>query len=160
MNIAKDSVVQFNYVLKDVDGNILEETDKDQPIAYLQGHNNMLAGVEKALEGHAKGESVTVTLAPEQAYGNVREDALMKIPMKHLQGAKKWRPGMVATVNSEKGQHQVTVVKLGRFMVTVDSNHPFAGKTLTFDMDIIDVREGTADEISHRHAHGAGGHHH
>ena len=160
MNIAKDSFVQFNYVLKDVDGNILEETDKDQPIAYLQGHNNMLAGVEKALEGHAKGESVTVTLAPEKAYGNVREDALMKIPMKHLQGAKKWRPGMVATVNSEKGQHQVTVVKLGRFMVTVDSNHPFAGKTLTFDMDIIDVREGTADEISHRHAHGAGGHHH
>ena len=160
MNIAKDSVVQFNYVLKDVDGNILEETDKDQPIAYLQGHNNMLAGVEKALEGHAKGESVTVTLAPEQAYGNVREDALMKIPMKHLQGAKKWRPGMVATVNSEKGQHRVAVVKLGRFMVTVDSNHPFAGKTLTFDMDIFDVREGTADEISHRHAHGAGGHHH
>ena len=147
MNIAKDSVVQFNYVLKDGDGNILEETDKDQPIAYLQGHNNMLAGAEKALEGHAKGESVTVTLAPEQAYGNVREDALMKIPKTPLQGAKKWRPGMVATVNSEKGQHQVTVVKLGRFMVTVDSNHPFAGKTLTFDVDIIDVREGNADEI-------------
>ena len=160
MKIAKNSVVQFNYVLKDADGVVLEQTDTDQPIAYLQGHNNMLAGVEQALEGHEKGESVSVTLAPEQAYGNVREDALMKIPVKHLQGAKKWRPGMIATVNSEKGQHQVTVVKLGRFMVTVDSNHPFAGKTLTFDMDIIDIREATADEISHRHAHGAGGHHH
>jgi len=160
MKIAKDSVVQFNYVLKDADGVVLEQTDTDQPIAYLQGHNNMLAGVEQALEGHEKGESVSVTLPPEQAYGNVREDALMKIPVKHLQGAKKWRPGMIATVNSEKGQHQVTVVKLGRFMVTVDSNHPFAGKTLTFDMDIIDISAATADEISQRHAHGAGGHHH
>ncbi|NRA21856.1 MAG: peptidylprolyl isomerase [Oceanospirillaceae bacterium] len=160
MKIVKDTVVQVNYVLKDAEGVILEETDTDQPIAYLQGYNNMLAGVEQALEGHAKGESVSVTLAPEQAYGKVRDDALMRIPMKHLQGAKKWRPGMIATVNSEKGRHQVTVVKLGRFMVTVDSNHPFAGKTLTFDLDIVEVRAATADEVSHRHAHGAGGHHH
>jgi FKBP-type peptidyl-prolyl cis-trans isomerase SlyD len=160
MKITKDTVVQFNYVLKDVDGNILEQTDTDQPIAYLHGHKNMLAGVEGALEGHEASESVAVTLAPEDGYGNVKEDALMKIPLKHLQGAKKWRPGMIATVNTEKGQHQVTVVKLGRFMVTVDSNHPFAGKTLTFEMDVVSVREATANEISHKHAHGAGGHQH
>jgi FKBP-type peptidyl-prolyl cis-trans isomerase SlyD len=160
MKITKDTVVQFNYVLKDVDGNILEQTETDQPIAYLHGHKNMLAGVEGALEGHEASESVAVTLAPEDAYGNVKEDALMKIPLKHLQGAKKWRPGMIATVNTEKGQHQVTVVKLGRFMVTVDSNHPFAGKTLTFEMDVVNVREATANEISHKHAHGAGGHQH
>ncbi|MCJ8340160.1 MAG: peptidylprolyl isomerase [Pseudomonadales bacterium] len=160
MKIAQDTVVQFNYVLKDADGNILEETDTDQPLLYLQGHNNMLEGVEKALAGHAKGDSVTVTLAPEQAYGKVREDAVIKVPVKHLQGAKKWRPGMVATVNTEKGQHQVTIVKMGRFMASVDTNHPFAGKTLTFDMQVVDVRQATANEVSHRHAHGAGGHQH
>ncbi len=160
MQIAKDTVVQFNYVLKDADGSTLEETDTDQPLLYLQGHNNMLAGVESALEGHAKGDSVTVTLAPEQAYGKVREDAVIKVPVKHLQGAKKWRPGMVATVNTEKGQHQVTIVKMGRFMASVDTNHPFAGKTITFDMQVVDVRQATANEVSHRHAHGAGGHQH
>ncbi|EPJ51815.1 MAG: FKBP-type peptidyl-prolyl cis-trans isomerase SlyD [Osedax symbiont Rs2] len=160
MKIAKDTVVQFNYVLKDADGSTLEATDTDQPLLYLQGHNNMLAGVEGALEGHAKGDEVSVTLAPKQAYGEVREDAVIKVPVKHLQGAKKWRPGMVATVNTEKGQHQVTIVKMGRFMASVDTNHPFAGKTITFDMQVVDVRQATTNEISHHHAHGAGGHQH
>ena len=67
---------------------------------------------------------------------------------------------MDATVNNEKGQHQVTIVKMGRFMASVDTNHPFAGKTLTFDMQVVDVRQATANEVSHRHAHGAGGHQH
>ena len=160
MKISNDTVIHFNYIIKDTDGSILEETNTDQPIAYLQGHNNMLAGVEKALHGHVKGDQVSVTLAPADAYGMPRENAEMKIPLKHLQGAKKWRPGMVATVNTDRGQHQVTVLKMGRFMVTVDTNHPFAGKTLVFDMEVIDVRAATADEISHKHAHGAGGHHH
>ena len=160
MKITQDTVVQFNYVLKDAEGKVLEETAKDQPVAYLHGHNNMLKGVELALEGAVATDNISVTLAPEDAYGMPKDDAIMKVPVKHLQGAKKWRPGMVATVNTDKGQHQVTVVKMGRFMVSVDTNHPFAGKTLTFDMQVIDVRAATAEEIAHKHAHGAGGHHH
>lgn len=160
MKVTNDTVVQFNYLLKEVDGEILEQTDKDQPIAYLHGHNNMLAGVEAAMQGHVKGDSVEATLTPDQAYGEVLADAQMKIPVKHLQGAKKWRAGMVATVNTDNGQRQVTVIKVGRFMATVDSNHPFAGKTLHFEMQIVDVREATSSELAHKHAHGAGGHHH
>ena len=160
MKITKDTVIQFNYILKDADGSVLEETATDKPIAYLQGHNNMLQGVEDALEGHVKGDAVNVTLSPEQAYGMPKENAEMKVPVKHLQGAKKWRAGMIAAVNTEQGQRQVTVLKIGRFMATVDANHPFAGKTLTFDMNVVDVRQATADEVSHKHAHGAGGHHH
>ncbi|MFT5708837.1 MAG: FKBP-type peptidyl-prolyl cis-trans isomerase SlyD [Oceanospirillaceae bacterium] len=160
MKITKDCVVQFNYVLTDTDGKMLEQSDEGKPIAYLQGHNNMLAGIENALEGHEEGAAVNITLSPEDGYGLVREDAEMKVPVKHLQGAKKWRPGMIATVNSEKGQHQVTIVKMGRFMATVDSNHPFAGKTLTFDMQVINVREATTSELTHKHAHGDGGHQH
>jgi FKBP-type peptidyl-prolyl cis-trans isomerase SlyD len=160
MKISNDTVIQFNYVLKDADGSVLEETATDKPIAYLQGHKNMLEGVETALQGHVAGDVVNVTLAPEQAYGMPKENAEMKVPVKHLQGAKKWRAGMIAALNTEQGQRQVTVIKVGRFMATVDANHPFAGKTLTFEMKVVDVREATADEISHKHAHGAGGHHH
>ncbi|MGB1237642.1 MAG: FKBP-type peptidyl-prolyl cis-trans isomerase [Pseudomonadales bacterium] len=160
MQIAKDSVVQFNYVLKDADGSVLEQTDGDQPLAYLHGHNNMLGGIETALQGKGAGEHVDVTLTPEQAYGEIKADAEMRVPVKHLQGAKKWKPGMIATVQTDKGHHQVRVVKVGRFMVTVDTNHPFAGKTLTFEMDIVEVRQASAEELSHGHAHGVGGHQH
>ena len=80
--------------------------------------------------------------------------------MKHLQGAKKWKKGMVGVVQTEQGRKQVTVVKAGKFMVTVDSNHPFAGKALTFEVNIVDIRDATAEEINHGHAHGVGGHHH
>ncbi len=79
--------------------------------------------------------------------------------MKHLQGAKKWTKGMVAHVETEQGQRQVTVIKVGKFMVDVDANHPFAGKELTFEVKIEDIREATAEEIQHGHAHGVGGLH-
>ena len=75
-------------------------------------------------------------------------------------GAKRWRPGMVATVQTEQGQKQVTIVKPGKFMAEVDNNHPLAGQTLHFDIEIVDIREATAEEIAHKHVHGAGGHHH
>jgi FKBP-type peptidyl-prolyl cis-trans isomerase SlyD len=75
-------------------------------------------------------------------------------------GAKKWKPGMVAVVNTEQGQRQVTVVKVGMFKAEVDTNHPLAGKTLSFDIDVIDVRAASNEEIEHGHAHGVGGHHH
>ena len=75
-------------------------------------------------------------------------------------GAKKWKPGMVAVVNTEQGQRQVTVVKVGMFKAEVDNNHPLAGKTLSFEIDVIDVRAASAEEIEHGHAHGVGGHHH
>ena len=84
----------------------------------------------------------------------------MQFAVKHLQGAKVWKPGMIATVNTEQGERQLTVVKAGRFMVTVDLNHPLSGKTLTFDIKVEDVREATQEEIEHGHAHGVGGHQH
>ncbi|KMT66073.1 FKBP-type peptidyl-prolyl cis-trans isomerase [Catenovulum maritimum] len=162
MQITKDSVVQFHYTLTDTDGKQLESNMQADPIAYLHGHNGMMKGIENALEGKTAGETFTVTLPAEETYGerNESEEAIQRVPAKHLQGAKVWKPGMVAVVNTEKGQRQVTVVKAGRFMVTVDTNHPLAGKTLTFELKIADVREATAEEISHGHAHGVGGHHH
>ncbi len=160
MSISKDKVVQFYYTLKDEAGQTLESNVGADPVAYLHGHKNMMPGVEKALEGRDAGEEFSVTLPPEETYGLRRDDSEQRVPTKHLMGAKKWKPGMMAVVQTEQGQRQVTVVKVGKFMVTVDTNHPMAGKTLTFDLIVADVRDATSEEIAHGHAHGIGGHHH
>lgn len=160
MQIEKNKVVQFTYKLSDEAGQLLEASEDGQPVAYLHGHNNMLPGLENKLEGRSAGESFEITLAPADAYGERHEDSEQRVPVKHLQGAKKWKPGMIATVQTDQGARQVTVVKLGKFMVTVDTNHPFAGKTLNFDINILDVRDATDEEVAHGHAHGVGGHQH
>lgn len=160
MKISKDSVVSFHYTLKNEDNEKLESSDKNQPQVYLHGYNSMLAGIEKALEGKSTGEQISFTLPPAEAYGEKRADSMQRIPKKHLSGAKKWKPNMIATVETKEGQHQVTVIKVGHTMVTVDTNHPFAGLTLTFDLNIVDVREASDEEQSHGHAHGPGGHQH
>ena len=160
MHIEKDTVVQFKYRLSDVEDKELESSDDKVPMAYLHGHNNLLKGLEAEMDGKQKGDSFTVTLAPEDAYGAIKPNAEQRIPVKHLSGAKKWKKGMVGVVHTEQGRKQVTVVKVGKFMVTVDFNHPFAGKTLKFDVEITDVRKATGEEIAHGHAHGPGGHHH
>ncbi|RVT45454.1 peptidylprolyl isomerase [Rheinheimera sediminis] len=159
MQISKDTVVQFHYTLTD-DTGVLENSRSQDPVLYLQGHGNLIEGLEKAMEGHQAGDAFSVTLAPAEAYGERKEDAVQSVQVKHLVGAKKWKPGMIAVVNTDQGQRQVTVVKVGMFKAEVDTNHPLAGKTLSFDIDVIDVRAASAEEIEHGHAHGVGGHHH
>ena len=160
MKIANKTVARFHYTLKDEAGKEIESSQGSDPLAYLHGFKNMLVGVEKALAGKEAGDKFSVTLQPEEAYGERQEDALQRVPVKHLQGAGKWQPGMTALVHTEQGERQVTVVKVGKFMVTVDINPPLAGKVLTFDLEVVDVREATAEEIEHGHAHGVGGHQH
>ena len=160
MKIENDKVVKFSYKLSDVSDNLLEESDDKVPMAYLHGHNNLLAALEKEMTGKQAGDKFSAVLEPVDAYGEIQPDAEQRIPVKHLQGAKKWKKGMIGSVQTEKGRRQMTVVKVGKFMVTVDFNHPFAGKTLKFDVEIIDVRDATNEEIAHKHAHGEGGHHH
>ena len=160
MKITENTVVQFNYTLKDEAGQELEASPAGEPMAYLHGNDNMLVGVENALTDKAAGDSFSVTLQPADSYGERNDDAVQRVPMKHLQGAKKWQAGMIATVTTDKGEQQVTVVKVGKFMVTVDINHPLAGKVLTFDIEVVDVRAASEEELSHGHAHGVGGHHH
>ncbi|MFT6900540.1 MAG: FKBP-type peptidyl-prolyl cis-trans isomerase SlyD [Colwellia sp.] len=163
MKIAKKMVVQFHYTLKDEAGNQIESSYASDPLAYLHGYNNMLVGVENALTDKEIGEKFSVTLQPLDTYGERKEDMIQRVPSKHLQdgqGTIKWKAGMTAAVETEQGQRQVTVVKAGKFMVTVDINPPLAGMVLTFDLDVVDVRAATDEEIEHGHAHGAGGHHH
>ncbi|WP_394203663.1 peptidylprolyl isomerase [Shewanella waksmanii] len=160
MSIQDNKVVQFIYTLKDEQGEVLETNEGLDPIAYLHGNDNMMPGVEDALTGREEGDEFSVTLAPETTYGIRNENAEQRVPIKHLQGEKKWKPGMRAIVNTEQGQRQVTVLKVGKFMATIDINHPLAGRELTFDLKVIGVRDATDEEIAHGHAHGVGGHQH
>lgn len=160
MSISKDKVVQFHYNLKNDKGEQIESTEGRDPMAYLHGHGNIIPGLEKALEGKAVGDKFTVTIEPKDGYGERQEAEWQRIPLKHLQGARKWKPGMMAFVETDKGYRQVTVMKVGKFNADVDVNHPLAGLTLTFDIDVVDLRDASEEEKSHGHAHGVGGHHH
>lgn len=161
MQITKDCVVTIQYSLKEKEGAELESNQDGLPMAYLHGHRNILPALEAALEGLAKEEKKEVVLLPEQAYGHRRENAQQKVPIKHLAGKyRRLLPGTLVKVNTEKGVIDARVIKTGKFMVELDMNHPFAGKTLVFNVRVMDVRAATLEEIAHGHAHGEGGHQH
>jgi len=156
VKIAKNSVVEFHYKVSE--GTVLlEDSHGNEPLIYLHGHGGLFNTMEQAFVGKNIGDKFEVTLTPDQSYGERREDAIQRIPLKHLQGATKWKPGMVATVDSNQGRSEVTIIKVGRFNADCDINHPFAGKTLTFDIEVVSVRAATDEEISHGHAHAKGG---
>lgn len=156
MIVAKDTVVEFHYDLSEAETSI-ESSREGDSLVILTGHNASLPALESEMMGKTAGDSFSVTLPPEKAYGDRREGSMQRIPIKHLQGSKRWKPGMIAWVQTEQGNRQVTIVKVGKFNADCDTNHPLAGKTLTFNVDIIDVREATPSEISHGHVHGRGG---
>lgn len=160
LTVADKHVVQFHYTLTDTEGKELENSHGHDPIAYLHGSKGILPALAKELTGKSTGDKINVTLESKEAYGERKEDAEQRVPVKHLQGAKKWKKGMMAVVQTEQGQRQVMITKIGKFMATIDTNHPLAGKTLTFDVEVISIRPATDEEIAHGHAHGVGGHQH
>lgn len=167
MQITKDKVVTFHYRLKDEAGIEMESSFDAEPVAYLHGHGNIIAGIEKGLEGkelNEANEPFQLVVAAADGYGERQENAIQRVPIKHLHGDKKslskTKAGDIVTINTEDGAKQAVVVKAGKFNVDVDTNHPLAGKVLTFEIQIESVREATEEELSHGHAHGVGGHHH
>jgi FKBP-type peptidyl-prolyl cis-trans isomerase SlyD len=160
MNIEKRKVVSFHYTLSNADGEQIESSRDREPMVYLHGAGNIIPGLEKAMAGKTVGDRFEVTVAPAEAYGERNEKGIQRIPAKHFRNLGKLRVGQTVMLQTNQGQVQVTVVKVGRFNVDVDRNHPLAGQTLTFDVEVIDVREATEDEITHGHAHGPGGVHH
>ena len=160
MAITDNAVVYFHYTLKNESGETVETSLDGEPSAYLHGAGNILPGLEKALEGKTAGDTVEVTLPPEEAYGPRQADRVQRVPVKHLIFKGKLRPGLTVQVNTADGRRPATVVKAGKFSADIDTNHPLAGQTLTFAIDIIELREASAEERAHRHVHGPGGHRH
>jgi FKBP-type peptidyl-prolyl cis-trans isomerase SlyD len=160
MKIEKDRVVRFHYAVAET-GQASVENSKDggQPLAILFGHGNIIPGLEKAMDGREAGESFKATVPAADAYGEKREGLTQRVPKKHF-GAQKLEAGMQVVLQTNFGPRAVTIEKVGMSVVDVDLNHPMAGKDLDFDIEIVEVREASAEELAHGHVHGDGGHAH
>ncbi|GAA0708074.1 peptidylprolyl isomerase [Dokdonella soli] len=162
MNVEANKVVSFHYSVSDGgDVPVDSSRERGEPLTVLIGHGNIIPGLEKALHGHAVGDRFAVSVAPGEAYGERRADFFQRVPKKYFEDAEHLQPGMSTVLQTKEGGPRMVVVqKVGSSVIDVDLNHPLAGKTLAFDIEITDIRDATAEEISHRHAHGAGGHEH
>ncbi|HQY36204.1 MAG TPA: peptidylprolyl isomerase [Pseudomonadota bacterium] len=160
MQIAEHTIVRFHYDLADEAGQPIESSREREPMAILYGAGNVIPGIEKAIEGRRAGERLQVTVPPAEGYGERREGLTQRVPKKFFNEARKLRPGDSTVLGSNQGPRVVTVLKIGETVIDVDLNHPMAGRTLCFDIEIIEVREASAEEIAHGHAHEPGGHAH
>ena len=160
MEISSDRVVTIHYTLKDDSGAVLDSSAGGEPLAYIQGHGNLVSGLEKALEGKEHGSSLAVVVAPAEGYGERDEALIQRVPKRTLQGSGDIKKGMQFQARTDDGMRLFTVTAVIGDMVTLDGNHPLADQTLHFDIEVVGVREATAEELEHGHVHGAGGHHH
>jgi FKBP-type peptidyl-prolyl cis-trans isomerase SlyD len=160
VQIAADAVVLIHYTLKDDAGEVLDSSAGGEPLAYIQGHGNIVPGLEKALEGKKGGDAVAVTLTPDEGYGTRNAALVQRVPKRSLQGSGEIRKGMQFQAQTDEGLRVFTVTAVVGDMVSLDGNHPLADQTLHFDVEIVSVRAATAEELEHGHVHGVGGHHH
>jgi FKBP-type peptidyl-prolyl cis-trans isomerase SlyD len=158
--VNADTVVTFHYSLRDESKTLIESSEGQTPVTYMHGHNNIVPGLEEQMSGKQAGEKFSATVPPEGAYGVHDPNAVQRVPIKHLTSKGKIEPGQMVAVNTREGARQARVVKVGHFNVDLDLNHPLAGKTLVFDIEIVEVRRATEEELAHGHAHGPGGHGH
>lgn len=160
MQIAANSVVTINYTLTDDQGQVIDSSEGREPLAYLQGAHNIIPGLEKALEGKSKGDTMVVEVEPDEGYGPRREELVQDVPRDRFENADKVQQGMQVQAQTEAGPQLFTVLDVADDSVTLDANHPLAGQKLTFSVEVVDVREATAEETEHGHVHGPEGHEH
>lgn len=160
MNIKENCVVSMHYKLTDDSGELLDES-QDQPLLYIHGTNSLIPGLEKQLDGKVKGDKLTATVPPEEGYGPVMPQLIQNLPKSTFQGVENIEIGMEFEASNENEEKMIVRVDaIEGDEVTINGNHPLAGKTLNFDVNIVDVREASEEELSHGHVHGEGGHHH
>jgi FKBP-type peptidyl-prolyl cis-trans isomerase SlyD len=160
MQITTNHVVTLNYTLKDSDDNILDKSD-DGSFCYLHGASNIIPGLENSLVGKVSGDTFSVTIQPEEAYGIHDEAKAQEVPRSMFPPEQEIEAGMQFNAQGPDDQTVVVTVKqVEGDTVTVDGNHPLAGVTLNFEVIIMDIRDATAEELEHGHVHGPHGHSH
>lgn len=159
MEISKHKVVTMDYTLTDEQGNTIDTSEGREPLAYIHGVGGIIPGLEAALEGRTPGEQLQVKISPEDGYGD-RDESLLQVVPRDRFDVDDVNVGMQFHAQSDDGVSIVTVVAVTDENVTVDANHPLAGVTLNFDVEVKEVREATEEELSHGHVHGPGGHEH
>lgn len=160
MKIEKDKVVGIHYTLKDNQGNVLDSSVKRDPLHYLHGHGNIIPGLEEELEGKEKDDSINVTVQPEKAYGMHDKNKVYTINRAKFEDPQNVKVGMQFQAQFEQGTQLLTVIDIKGDDIILDANHPLAGRILNFDVDVVDIRQATEEELEHGHAHGEGGHKH
>jgi len=160
MKIEKNKVVAIHYTLTDNGGKTLDSSEGKEPLTYIQGVGQLIAGLESQLEGKEAGEKLTANVAAADAYGEYREDMVFEVGKDGFQGEEELVEGMQVEVELEQGKSVAIVTKIEEENVTLDLNHPLAGEALSFDVEITEVRDASEEELSHGHVHGPGGHQH
>ncbi|MBE8189533.1 MAG: peptidylprolyl isomerase [Candidatus Thioglobus sp.] len=157
MKIKKDLVVEMHYTLKNAAGEVIDSSKGQEPMPFLQGHGNIIPGLEKALEGLETGENCEVSVEAKDGYGEYQPEAVQKIPLEALKGIDNLAVDMELSSQDDKGNSFIVRVKsIEKEAVTVDANHPLAGETLHFSVSIENVRAATKDELEHGHVHSGG----
>ena len=155
MTITKDKVAAIHYTLTDDAGNVLDSSEGRDPLYYLHGANNLIPGMEEGLEGRSTGDHFQIDVAPEKGYGKHDPAMVEEVPRRAFAG-EEIEVGMQFETN--EGQ-MITVTSVGPDTVTVDANHPLADQNLHFDVEVVEIRDATPDELTHGHVHGPGGAH-
>lgn len=154
MQVEANKVVSIDYTLRNDEGQILDQSAPEAPLTYLHGNQNIIPGLEKALEGKAVGDDVEASIPPADAYGEHDPSLIQPVPRAMFQGIDQIEPGMQFQAQMGPGVQIVTVTEVSDDSVTIDANHALAGQTLHFAVKISDIREATADELEHGHIHG------
>lgn len=160
MQIESNSVVTLHYILKDKEGNIIDQSD-DGSFLYLHGAMNIIPGLENALTGKTAGDEVSVTVSPEEGYGVKDPERIQEVPKEMFENSDEIAVGSQFHAQSpDGGAIVVTVTEVKDDVVVIDGNHALAGIDLNFDVKVIDVRQASEEEMAHGHVHGPHGHHH
>jgi FKBP-type peptidyl-prolyl cis-trans isomerase SlyD len=160
MQIAQNSVAAFHYTLTDDQGQVIDSSAGRDPLTYLHGSGQIVPGLEKQMEGRSAGDKFSAEVAPEEGYGVHHPELMQEVPREAFQGVEDIQPGMQFQGRGPQGEINVTVTRVENDKVFIDGNHPLAGKTLHFAIEVAEVRAASAEERAHGHVHGAGGHHH
>ncbi|MBY5922831.1 peptidylprolyl isomerase [Ferrimonas balearica] len=157
MKIDANTVVTLHYRLTDDQGQLVEESFGAEPMQYLHGAHNLIPGLERELDGKQAGDTLSATVAPADAYGEYEESLKQDVPLEAFGGIDDIVPGMRFMAETDQGPRPVVVTEVKDESVVVDGNHPMAGQTLHFEVEVVEVREATAEELAHGHVHAAGG---
>ena len=158
--IEQDSVASVHYTGTFVDGEVFDTSEGRAPLSFLVGHGQMIPGFEQEILGAKVGEKREFTLTPDRAYGERDENAIQRIEKNQFPEGMELEVGMVVGAHSDQGPIQFTIKEIEGDLVTADFNHQMAGMTLRFNIEVVEVRSATDEELAQGHAHGPGGHHH
>lgn len=160
MKITEHSVVQMHYKLTNSEGMLLDTSEGREPLTYLHGKKMLIVGLENQLEGKSIGDSFKAEVPADEAYGQKNPEMVHVVPKENFKGNGDLKAGLQIEIDTNQGKQMAIVTKVEGEDVTVDMNHPLAGMDLIFDVQILEVRKATDEEISHGHVHGPGGHQH